>query len=206
MDSDEELEFEEKLMRGNSSTVPGVPFQNRFSPLVESPIVRETQFVRRGQEASSVSDDWCGGRVTTHETASTDPVLVPLSTGTPRVPSHDSVPIGHHCDEEADRSSVCHLRQIMGFVVKCLMPVEMTSSGRPVMVEVPPVPPSVAVMIRGFVALDDWDLEEVFSRRGSLDAVCAQIFWGSFRVATKLALDEIVQGNASGNELQQERG
>ena len=42
MDSDEELEFEENLLRGNSSTVPGVLLQNRISPLVESPIVRET--------------------------------------------------------------------------------------------------------------------------------------------------------------------
>ena len=41
MDSDEELEFEENLLRGNSSTVPGVPIQNRFSPLGEAPIVRE---------------------------------------------------------------------------------------------------------------------------------------------------------------------
>ena len=40
MDSDEELGFEENWVRGNSSTVPGVPLQNRFSPLVESPIVR----------------------------------------------------------------------------------------------------------------------------------------------------------------------
>ena len=38
----------------------------------------------------------------------------------------------------------------------------------PVMVEVHPVRLSVAVMRRGFVLLDDWDLEEVFSRRGSL--------------------------------------
>ena len=37
------------------------------------------------------------------------------------------------------------------------------------MVEVLPVRPSVVVMRRRFVALlDDWDLEEVFSRRGSL--------------------------------------
>ena len=42
MDSDEELEYEENLLRGNSSTVPGVSLQNRFSPLVESPIGRET--------------------------------------------------------------------------------------------------------------------------------------------------------------------
>ena len=39
MDLDEELEFEENLLRGN--TVPGVRLQNRFSPLGEAPIVRE---------------------------------------------------------------------------------------------------------------------------------------------------------------------
>ena len=56
------------------------------------------------------------------------------------------------------------------------------------MAEVPPVRPSVAVMRRGFVALDDWDLEEVFSRRGSLMRSVPRFLWGSFRVATKLAL------------------
>ena len=47
-------------------------------------------------------------------------------------------------------------------------------------------------MRRGFVALDDGDLEEVFSRRGSLMRSVPRFLWGSFRVATKLALDEIV--------------
>ena len=51
------------------------------------------------------------------------------------------------------------------------------------MAEVPPVRPSVAVMRRGFVALDDWDLEEVFSRRGSLMWSVPRFLWGSFRVA-----------------------
>ena len=141
-------------------------------------------------------------------------VLVPLSTGTPqsvqdRVPSHDSVPIGHHRDEEADGSDTVSLpsQADSGFRGQGSDASGNDEFGKlPVMVEVPPVRPSVAVMRRGFVALDDWDLEEVFSRRGSLMRSVPRFLWGSFRVATKLALDEIVQGNASGNELQQERG
>ena len=56
MDSDEELEFEENLRRSNSSTVPGVPLQNRFSPLVESPNVRET-VIDEGSENLHVSSE-----------------------------------------------------------------------------------------------------------------------------------------------------
>ena len=80
MDSEEELECEENLQSGNSSTVPGLRLQNRFSPLDELPIVREidegsSDAVRRPSVASQP------------ETASTDPAVgVPLSTGTTRGP------------------------------------------------------------------------------------------------------------------------
>ena len=56
MDSDEELEFEENLRRSNSSTVAAVPLQNRFSPLVESPNVRET-VIDEGSENLHVSSE-----------------------------------------------------------------------------------------------------------------------------------------------------
>ena len=56
MDTDEELEFEENLRRGNSSTMPGVPLQNRFSPFVESAIVRET-VIDEGSENLHVSSE-----------------------------------------------------------------------------------------------------------------------------------------------------
>ena len=46
------FDSEENLLRNNSSTVPAVPLQNRFSPLVESPNVRE-----RGSENLHVSSE-----------------------------------------------------------------------------------------------------------------------------------------------------
>ena len=56
LDSDEEVEFEEILLRGNSSIVPCVPLQNRFSPLVESPIVRETVIDEDSQPSTGVAE------------------------------------------------------------------------------------------------------------------------------------------------------
>ena len=89
------------------------------------------------------------------------------------------MPIGLHRDEEVDGfDTVCFLRRILGFVVP--LPVEMTSLGSCQRWQVPPVRHSVAVMRRGFVALDDWDLEEVFSRRGSLMRSVSRFLWGSF--------------------------
>ena len=70
---------------------------------------------------------------------------------------------------------------------------------------VPLVRPSVAALRAGLAALDEWQLEEVFAHRGSLMRLVPRFLSGSFRVATKLALEEIVNGEASGNELQQEQ-
>ena len=70
---------------------------------------------------------------------------------------------------------------------------------------VPPVRPSAAALRAGFAALDEWQLEEVFAHRGSLMRSAPRFLWGSFRVATKLALEEILKGEESGNVLQQER-
>ena len=99
MDPDEE---EENLLRGNSSTVPGVPLQNRFSPLGEAPIVRDPAVFPMTDDAEEELPQSPRRRRPTRRL-----VLVPLSTGTPqsvqdRVVSPDIVPIGHHHDEEAD--------------------------------------------------------------------------------------------------------
>ena len=54
---DNSLDSEENLLRNNSSsTVPVVPLQNRFSPLVESPNVRET-VIDEGSENLHVSSE-----------------------------------------------------------------------------------------------------------------------------------------------------
>ena len=198
MDSDDELEFEENLLRCNSSTVPGVLFQNRFSPLVEAPIVRETVIDEGSENLHSseavrrpavfpMTDDAEGElpQSPRRRRPTRRLVLVPSSTGTPqslqyRVPSHDNVPIGHHRDEEADGSDTVSLpsQADSGFRGQGSDASGNDEFGElPVMAEVPPVRPSVAVMRRGFVALDDWDLEEVFSHR---DAVCAQILMEIF--------------------------
>ena len=71
---------------------------------------------------------------------------------------------------------------------------------------VPPVRPSAALMRASFMGLDEWNLEEMFSHRGSLMRSVPRFLWGSFRVATKLALEEIQHGVERGSELQQERG
>ena len=74
----------------------------------------------------------------------------------------------------------------------------------PVEETIPPVRPSVALR-SGLEALDEWQLEEVFALRGSLMRSVPRFLWRSFRGATKLALEEIVNGDARHNKLQQER-
>ena len=69
----------------------------------------------------------------------------------------------------------------------------------PVVVMVPPVRPSAAALRADFAALDEWQLEEVFAHRGSLMRSVPRFLWGSFRIATKLALEEILKGEESGN-------
>ena len=85
-------------------------------------------------------------------------------------------------------------------------PVVMTFRVVPVVAELPPVRPSVSVLRARFLALDDWDLEEVFRRRGSVMRSVLRFLWRSFRVAVQLALEEIVLVHARRNELQQVRG
>ena len=114
MDSYEELEFEENLLRGNSSTVPGVPFQNRFSPLGEAPIVREPAVFPMTDDAEEELPQSPRRRRPTRRL-----VLVPSTTGTPqsvkdRVVS--PVPIGPHRDD-ADGSDTVSLFSTGGFWV-----------------------------------------------------------------------------------------
>ena len=68
----------------------------------------------------------------------------------------------------------------------------------PVEETIPPVRPSVAALRSGLEAL-------VFALRGSLMRSVPRFLWGSFRVTTKLALEEIVNGEARHSELQQEQ-
>ena len=79
VDSDEELEFEENLRRGNFSTVPGVPLQNRFSPLVESPIVRETVIDEGSKNLHVSSED------EVHVRPNSDEKVVPRIVRTPHI-------------------------------------------------------------------------------------------------------------------------
>ena len=86
MDSDEELEDEENLLRGNSSTVPALRLQNRFSPLDESPIVRE---IDEGSSDAARRPLVDGAEVELPPSPRRRRptrwlVLVPLSTGTPQ--------------------------------------------------------------------------------------------------------------------------
>ena len=53
---------------------------------------------------------------------------------------------------------------------------------------------TAAVLRAAFVGLDEWNLEEVFSHRGVVMRVVPRFLWGSFRVAMKLALEEILSG------------
>ena len=76
----------------------------------------------------------------------------------------------------------------------------------PVVEMVPPVRPTSAVLRAAFVGLDEWNLEEVFSHRGAVMHVVPRFLWGSFRVAMKLALEEILSGAERRDVMQQERG
>ena len=175
--------LENEELEGN--TVPGVRLQNRFSPLGEALIVREPAVHPMTDDAEEELPHQRRRQPTRRL------VLVLLSTGTSQERVASPVPIGPHRDEEVDGSDTVSLfsQADSGFRASG----DDEFGELPAMAEVPPVRPSVAVMRRGFVALDDWDLEEVFSCRGSL-----MILVGSFRVATKLVLDEIVQGNEVG--------
>ena len=64
----------------------------------------------------------------------------------------------------------------------------------PVTAEVPPVCPSAAHQRGGFAQLDDIDLSELFTCRASVMQSASRFLWGSFRVALKVALDEIITG------------
>ena len=61
----------------------------------------------------------------------------------------------------------------------------------PIVEEVPPVRPSVRVQRVGFEFLDQWDLSELFSHRVSVMRTIPRFLWGSFRIAMKVALEEI---------------
>ena len=71
---------------------------------------------------------------------------------------------------------------------------------------VAPVRPSAAAQRAGFVLLDHWDLGETFAQRGCLMRSVPRFLWGSFRVAMKVALEEIMAGVSRRSEIQQVRG
>ena len=68
------------------------------------------------------------------------------------------------------------------------------------------VRPSAAAQRAGFVLLDHWDLGETFAQRGCLMRSVPRFLWGSFRVAMKVALEEIMAGVSRRSEIQQVRG
>ena len=70
---------------------------------------------------------------------------------------------------------------------------------------VAPVRPSAASQRAGFVLLDHWDLGETFAQRGSLMRSVPRFLWGSFRVAVKVALVEIMAGVSRRSEIHQVR-
>ena len=76
----------------------------------------------------------------------------------------------------------------------------------PVVKPVAPVLPSAAVQRAGFTQLDQWDLDVLFSRRASVMKTVPRFLWGSFRIALRVAMEEIVAGTVRSNEIQQERG
>ena len=61
-------------------------------------------------------------------------------------------------------------------------------------VDADPVRPSVAAQRVGFGQLDFWDISEVFSCRASVMRTVPRFLWGSFRVALKVAFEEIRVG------------
>ena len=76
----------------------------------------------------------------------------------------------------------------------------------PVAVGVLPVRPSVAAQRAGFGQLDHRDISEVFSCRASVMRTVPRFLWGSFRVALKVALEEIRVGHSTRNTQRQEPG
>ena len=76
----------------------------------------------------------------------------------------------------------------------------------PIVEEVPPVRPSVRVQRAGFEFLDQWNLSELLSHRASVVRTITRFLWGSFRIAMKVALEEITTGLQARNDHQQERG
>ena len=55
--------------------------------------------------------------------------------------------------------------------------------------------PSAAAMRAGLPLLDMEDLSQVFAVRASVMKVVPQFLWGSFRIALKLALEEVAAGS-----------
>ena len=76
----------------------------------------------------------------------------------------------------------------------------------PVVAGLPPVRPSVAAQRSGFAQLDRWNVQEVFTRRASVMRTVPRFLWGSFRVALKVALEEVLTGQSRRDVAQQERG
>ena len=70
----------------------------------------------------------------------------------------------------------------------------------------PTVSPARAAMRRGFPQLDDVDCGAIFSRRAAVMKTVPKFLWGSFRVALKVALEEISEGADSRDIVRQERG
>ena len=99
-------------------------------------------------------------------------------------------------DSDPDRADV-----LEGSVASGVEQVEV-----PVGEMVAPVRPSVASQRAGFVFLDHWDLGETFAQRGCLMRSVPRFLWGSFRVAMKVALEEIIAGVSRRSEIQQVRG
>ena len=76
--------------------------------------------------------------------------------------------------------------------------------------ELEPDPPlmrlSVAAMRAGLPLLDMVDLSQVFARRAAVMKGVPRFLWSSFRIAMKLALEEIAAGSLATDRLRQERG
>ena len=72
----------------------------------------------------------------------------------------------------------------------------------PVVEPLAPVVPPIAVQRAGLQQLDHWDLNDVFSRQASVMRTVPRFLCGSFRIVSKVAMDEIVSG-ARKNEIQQ---
>ena len=56
------------------------------------------------------------------------------------------------------------------------------------------------------IGLDEWNLEEVLWPRGAVIRVVPRLLWVFFRVAMKLALEEILSAAKRSDVMQQERG